>query len=46
MFVWWRDIVREGTYEGRHTVKVQNGIRIGVILFIVSEVMFFLALIY
>jgi len=43
MFVWWRDIVREGTYEGRHTLKVQNGIRICVILFILSEVMFFLA---
>lgn len=43
MFVWWRDIVREATYEGHHTLKVQSGLRYGVILFIVSEVMFFVA---
>jgi len=41
MFVWWRDIIREGTFEGAHTKKVQSGLRFGVILFIVSEVMFF-----
>ena len=41
MYVWWRDIVREATYESQHTVKVQRGLRLGVILFIVSEVMFF-----
>jgi cytochrome c oxidase subunit 3 len=43
MFVWWRDIVREGTYQGNHTVEVQNGLRIGVLLFITTEVMFFVA---
>lgn len=43
MFVWWRDIVREGTLEGAHTNIVQLGLRYGVILFIVSEVMFFFA---
>lgn len=43
MYVWWRDIVREGTYEGQHTKSVQTGLRLGVILFIVSEVMFFFA---
>ena len=43
MFVWWRDIVREATFEGHHTQKVQLGLRYGVILFIVSEVMFFVA---
>lgn len=41
MFLWWRDIVRESTLEGHHTNIVQLGIRYGVILFIVSEVMFF-----
>jgi cytochrome c oxidase subunit 3 len=41
--VWWRDVVRESTYEGMHTTLVQYGLRIGVVLFIVSEVMFFLA---
>jgi len=43
MFVWWRDVVREGTYEGHHTLLVQVGLRWGMILFIVSEVMFFFA---
>lgn len=40
---WWRDIVRESTYEGKHTRVVQRGLRIGMILFIASEVMFFFA---
>lgn len=43
MYVWWRDVVREGTYEGRHTKAVQQGLRYGMILFIISEVMFFFA---
>jgi len=43
MFCWWRDIIREGTIEGQHTQSVQNGLRFGVILFIVSEIMFFVA---
>lgn len=43
MFIWWRDIVREGTLEGCHTNIVQLGLRYCVILFIVSEVMFFFA---
>lgn len=38
---WWRDVVREATFEGKHTLKVQRSLRIGFILFIVSEVMFF-----
>jgi cytochrome c oxidase subunit 3 len=43
MYVWWRDIVREGTREGQHTTLVQLGRRLGMLLFIVSEVMFFFA---
>ena len=43
MFCWWRDIIREGTYEGQHTLIVQAGLRMGVIFFIVSEIMFFFA---
>ena len=38
---WWRDIVREGTYQGLHTRIVITGLRWGIILFIVSEVLFF-----
>jgi cytochrome c oxidase subunit 3 len=41
MYVWWRDIIREGTIEGQHTSKVQLGLRLGMLLFIVSEIMFF-----
>jgi len=43
MFVWWRDIIREGTFEGQHTNSVQLGLRMGMLLFIISEVMFFFA---
>ena len=38
---WWRDIVREGTYQGLHTRFVITGLRWGIILFILSEVLFF-----
>lgn len=43
MFVWWRDIIREANFEGHHTGTVQDGLRYGMILFIVSEILFFLA---
>jgi len=43
MFVWWRDVITEATFEGHHTLTVQGSMRYGMILFIVSEVMFFLA---
>jgi cytochrome c oxidase subunit 3 len=43
MYTWWRDIVREGTFEGQHTQRVQSGLKFGMLLFIVSEVMFFFA---
>jgi len=41
MGLWWRDVVREATFEGMHTLSVQRGLRIGFVLFIISEVMFF-----
>jgi len=43
MYIWWRDIIREATFEGQHTAPVQEGLRMGMLLFIASEVMFFLA---
>lgn len=43
MFVWWRDVIREATYQGHHTRAVQLSMRYGMLLFIVSEVMFFFA---
>nr|YP_009441934.1 cytochrome c oxidase subunit III [Pityophthorus pubescens]AOY40155.1 cytochrome c oxidase subunit 3 [Pityophthorus pubescens] len=43
MYQWWRDISRESTLQGMHTMKVTKGLRWGMILFITSEVFFFLA---
>ena len=41
-FFWWRDVIREGTH-GDHKPVVQLHFRYGMILFIASEVMFFVA---
>nr|ANS72678.1 cytochrome c oxidase subunit III [Globospongicola spinulatus] len=41
MIQWWRDITREGTFQGLHTMIVVKGLRWGMILFIVSEILFF-----
>ena len=43
MHQWWRDISREGRYQGLHTEIVEIGLRWGIILFITSEVIFFLS---
>ena len=42
MFGWWRDVIHESR-AGFHTRVVVLGLRYGVILFIASEVMFFVA---
>nr|CAL37027.1 cytochrome oxidase subunit 3 [Anilios australis] len=42
MLQWWRDIVREATFQGHHTKMVQKNMRYGMALFITSEVFFFL----
>ena len=39
---WWRDISREGAFQGLHTIPVTFGLRWGIILFIVSEIFFFI----
>lgn len=41
MALWFWDIICEGTFEGSHTMLVQRGLKMGMILFIVSEIMFF-----
>lgn len=41
-FFWWRDVIREA-HKGDHTPVVQLHLRYGMILFIASEVMFFVA---
>jgi len=40
---WWRDVSREATLQGKHTEKVESGMRWGMMLFILSEVCFFFA---
>nr|AZL93070.1 cytochrome c oxidase subunit 3 [Alloxysta sp. ZJUH_2016001] len=40
-FQWWRDTIRESTYQGFHTKKVYNGLKLGMFLFIISELMLF-----
>jgi cytochrome c oxidase subunit 3 len=41
MLVWWRDVIKESYTD--HSAVVQLGLRYGMILFIASEVMFFVA---
>ena len=43
MYTWWRGVIREATFEDQHSVVVQKSLRLGIILFIVSEIMFFFA---
>lgn len=40
-YQWWRDVTRESTFQGLHTLKVIKGLKWGIILFIISEVLFF-----
>nr|YP_010486852.1 Cytochrome c oxidase subunit 3 [Poliometra prolixa]UWI54396.1 cytochrome c oxidase subunit 3 [Poliometra prolixa] len=40
---WWRDVIREATFQGNHTSYVGVGLRFGMVLFITSEVLFFFA---
>jgi len=42
MFMWWRDVVKE-SHKGDHTDVVSLHLRYGMLLFIASEVMFFVA---
>lgn len=39
--LWMRDIIRESTFQGNHTKKVQNGLKVGFICFLISEWMLF-----
>ncbi|MDB2415387.1 cytochrome c oxidase subunit 3 [Rickettsiales bacterium] len=42
MYGWWSDTIKEGKNKN-HTSIVQKGLRLGMLLFIISEVMFFAA---
>jgi len=43
MLGWWRDVIDEATVQKAHTKVVQLSLRYGMMLFIISEVMFFSA---
>jgi cytochrome c oxidase subunit 3 len=43
VFSWWFDVTVEATHGGHFTSKVRKGITLGFILFVVSEVMFFVS---
>ncbi len=40
-FFWWSDVIAEGKYDHAHTPEVQNGLKKGMLVFIVSELFFF-----
>jgi len=42
-YLWWKDVHREASSQGQHSDFVINGLKTGIILFIISEVFFFLA---
>nr|YP_009775989.1 cytochrome c oxidase subunit III [Paraahimia luodianensis]QJA16299.1 cytochrome c oxidase subunit III [Paraahimia luodianensis] len=41
MIQWWRDVIRESTMQGLHTKKVILSMKLGMLMFILSEILFF-----
>nr|QKW88333.1 cytochrome c oxidase subunit III [Trichagalma acutissimae] len=41
---WWRDIIRESTFQGLHNMKIYKMLSLGMVLFILSELLFFISL--
>lgn len=42
-FLWWRDVGRESKLQGLHLNPIIDGLKIGILLFIVSEILFFIS---
>ena len=40
-FQWWADVAKEASAQGLHSKVVEIGLRLGILLFIVSEIIFF-----
>jgi len=38
---WWKDISKERSFQGYHSTQVISGLRAGILLFIISEILFF-----
>lgn len=43
LFQWWRDVSREASLQGLHSSYVLWGLKFGIILFIISEIFFFIS---
>ena len=41
IYLWWKDIIKEGLYKGEHNNKVENNLNVGFILFVISEILIF-----
>jgi len=41
--LWWRDIIRERTFQGNHNFYIINLIKFRIILFIISEILLFIS---
>jgi cytochrome c oxidase subunit 3 len=44
MVMWWRSVLKESATPGLHSAVVRLGLRYGMVLFIASEVMFFVGI--
>lgn len=42
-YMWWKNTLLESSTEGFHQIKVEKGIKIGILLFITSEIFFFVS---
>nr|YP_010028679.1 cytochrome c oxidase subunit III [Stomaphis sinisalicis]QOS49066.1 cytochrome c oxidase subunit 3 [Stomaphis sinisalicis] len=41
--LWWRDIIRESTFQGNHNFYIMNLIKLSMIMFIISEMFLFIS---
>nr|UOX27624.1 cytochrome c oxidase subunit 3 [Nippolachnus piri] len=41
--MWWRDVIRESTFQGKHNFYIMNLIKLSMIIFIMSEMMLFIS---
>nr|YP_010029341.1 cytochrome c oxidase subunit III [Aphis spiraecola]QOU10376.1 cytochrome c oxidase subunit III [Aphis spiraecola] len=41
--LWWRDVIRESTFQGNHNFFIMNLIKLSMILFIISEMFLFIS---
>lgn len=46
LYFWWKEVIIEGTYQGLHSIEVQNNLTLGFILFVVSEALIFFSLFF